>query len=104
MRSDGAPDVVPGPEVGSSADTPQGDSGADGPEACLPPNIWHYENPGCDGTALRTCGKADQDACVSATFCGCDGKDFAICEFADRPFRHRGSCQQGADAAADAQS
>jgi hypothetical protein len=67
-------------------------------DQCQAPMTWHYETPGCDGQAQRTCGRSIMDACFNKVLCGCDGQDIVICEFSTRPWRREGPCTGAFDA------
>jgi hypothetical protein len=94
--------VMEGP---AQMDAPLADAPADGSadgQQCQSPMVWHYDTPGCDGQATRTCGRSNMDLCLGKILCGCDGQDIGICEFSTKPWRYEGSCS-GTDARGDGQ-
>jgi hypothetical protein len=79
--------------IDSNLDAPVIDSGptSDG-NACLAPNVWRYEQPGCGADAPPpVCGNGIQDAC-GGWACGCDGDTIGGCDYFRKPWKARGIC------------
>jgi hypothetical protein len=58
---------------------------------CPAPNVWRYEQPGCDGEVRPICGQAGGDGCL-AFACGCDGEVLTGCDYYPKPYQSRGLC------------
>ncbi len=70
------------------------DAGDDEPvdgNSCQAPNVWGYEEPGCDGQAQPTCGLGNEDLCPGLA-CACDGDILWGCDVFPKPIRSRGLC------------
>lgn len=101
------PDSGPPLDVTSDSklDTHSGDGDAPGSDAdsasCPAPRALLYSQEGCGASAPAPVCLGVGDAC-SGTYCGCDGATiFDWCEGAQKPYAHRGACQDGGDASPD---
>lgn len=94
-----APTDAPG-----DAPTDATPDGADGGIVCAAPSQVAYATPGCGTAAPAPYCQSPTDACASID-CGCDGADHAGgCGFSLIPYRHAGTCADGAADASDAKS
>lgn len=58
---------------------------------CPAPNVWRYEQSGCDGQVQPICGQAGGDACL-AHACACDGESLSGCDYFSKPYQGPGLC------------
>lgn len=99
--------VTPVPDVDLPDETgaqERMDSGTE--EPCPEGQTLIWLAAGCDGSVQPVCGGPIFDACIDEG-CGCDGEPMNLCA-PDRPYRHRGPCEEeqpvAMDASADADS
>jgi len=71
------------------------DGGTDDGGACKAPSFFAYDKPGCGGTVAPICWDGLGDACAT-TACACDGTELSGCGVYNKPWRHAGSCADGA--------
>jgi hypothetical protein len=78
--------------IDGTPDAPVIDGPTSDGNACLAPNVWRYEQPGCGPDAPPPiCGNGMQDACPGWA-CGCDGEVIGGCDYFSKPWSARGFC------------
>lgn len=77
-------------EKGSMSDDLGWDEGALKPWVGM--GMWVYPQPGCNGSASRTCSQAQYEY---GTWCGCSGQSYESMA-PTSPYAHEGACDGGA--------